>query len=78
MEPDKTSPSQGTETIIERLMMQRQALSLSQVASLLNLGLNTVYTMARAGRLPAYKLGSTLRCDPVELSRWLRDRALQT
>jgi excisionase family DNA binding protein len=38
------------------------------VASFLNLAKKTVYAMSSAGRIPAIKIGSVLRFDPIELA----------
>ncbi len=47
------------------------AISLTELSKILGMGRNTVYTMARLGRIPTYKFGSTLRADPIEIADWM-------
>jgi len=58
-------------SIVSRLRAMDSAISLTALAKILGMGRNTVYTMARAGRIPVYKLGSTLRADPIEIAKWM-------
>jgi excisionase family DNA binding protein len=46
-----------------------------QVADHLQLSEATVYAMARAGELPAKKIGSQWRFDLIEVDDWVRRQA---
>ncbi len=67
----KIVSQQEPATIVTRLRSMETALSLTELARILGMGRNTVYTMARSGRIPAYKFGSTLRADPIEIADWM-------
>jgi excisionase family DNA binding protein len=43
-----------------------------EVAHLLALKPSTIYEWAAKGKLPCIRLGSLLRFDPGELTRWVR------
>lgn len=45
------------------------------VASFLGLHVQTVYSMAKDGRLPSRKIGRGVRFDPSEIRAWLADQS---
>jgi excisionase family DNA binding protein len=49
----------------------RSALSVTDLAEMLSMGRNTVYTLVRSGRIPSMKIGSVLRLDPAVIADWL-------
>ncbi len=51
------------------------ALKVSDVVRYLNLDRSTVYSMVQAGRIPHYRIGDSIRFDPVILADWLRAHA---
>lgn len=51
--------------------MLRKLLTADEVAELLSVGRSTVHDWARAGALPAYRVGRVVRFDPDLLERWL-------
>lgn len=61
-------------SIFETIAARKKALTVAELASLLNLGKRTVYDMIDSGRLPAIKIGSTVRLDPRTTAQWLRAR----
>ena len=54
--------------------MRAEFLTVSEVASLLKLSESTVYTMVRAGAIPAVKLGNQWRVSETRLDEWLEEK----
>ena len=54
--------------------MRAEFLTVSEVASLLKLSESTVYTMVRAGDIPAVKLGHQWRVSETRLDEWLEQK----
>ncbi|MFC1631214.1 helix-turn-helix domain-containing protein [Candidatus Omnitrophota bacterium] len=52
-------------------------LTVHQVAKYLNLVPDTIYRKARAGEIPAVKMGKCWRFPKDTLDKWLNDRALE-
>jgi len=53
----------------------QSAISLTDWTAILDMGRNTIYTPAQAGKTPTYKIGSTLRVDPIEAADWLEAKS---
>lgn len=51
-----------------------EILTLDEVAAYLKAGKRTVYRLAQAGRIPAFKLGGTWRFRRAELDQWIAAR----
>ena len=51
----------------------RRAITASEVAALLSVSPITVYKMAKAGRMPSFRVGTAVRFDPRALAQWLRE-----
>jgi excisionase family DNA binding protein len=51
--------------------MADEVLTIKEVAALLKLAEKTVYAMAQAGEIPAFKIRGQWRIKRVELDRWL-------
>ncbi|MGD0308878.1 MAG: helix-turn-helix domain-containing protein [Acidobacteriota bacterium] len=47
-----------------------------QVAEFLAISPITVYKMAKAGRLPSFRVGTAVRFDPRAIAQWLRGNAV--
>ena len=73
-----SSAPEKPKSISEQVGSSPTALTVDDVASFLNLAKKTVYAMSSAGRIPAIKIGSVLRFDPVELADWIDSRTLST
>jgi excisionase family DNA binding protein len=48
------------------------ALTAKQLAELLNINRKTVFKMAKAGRIPSFRVGSAVRFDARLIVDWLR------
>jgi excisionase family DNA binding protein len=51
--------------------MADEVLTIKEVAALLKLAEKTVYTMAQAGEIPAFKIRGQWRIKRAELDRWI-------
>ena len=52
-------------------LMPDEVLTIKEVAALLKLAEKTVYAMANAGEIPAFKIRGQWRIKPTELDQWL-------
>ena len=64
------------ETIVDRLRVRRTALSVTELATILGMGRNTLYGHVQAGRIPSYRIRGTIRLDPVVIARWLEQQSM--
>ena len=63
-------------SIIDVLEKTQHALTVAEVAKILNMSPRTIYHYVASGRIPgAVKIGSAVRFDPTELASWLRKKA---
>jgi excisionase family DNA binding protein len=51
--------------------MADEVLTIKEVAALLKLAEKTVYAMAQAGEIPAFKIRGQWRIKQTELDRWI-------
>ena len=63
-------------TLVARLRAMETALSVSDLAELLSMGRNTMHVWVRSGKVPSYKIGNTIRIDPIEAADWLESRRM--
>lgn len=61
-------------TLIERLECRTQALTVSELAKILNMAASTIYEQAAEGRIPSFKIGSARRFDPKLIADMLRKK----
>jgi excisionase family DNA binding protein len=52
-----------------------EILTLEEVATYLKVGKRTVYRLAAAGKIPAFKLGGIWRFRRANLERWIADQS---
>jgi excisionase family DNA binding protein len=50
------------------------ALTVAELAQLLNISQRQVYTLAASNRIPTFKIGGSVRFDPSLFAAWLRGR----
>jgi excisionase family DNA binding protein len=58
-------------TLAEQLRSRKQALSVNELAELLQLDPKTVRRHNRRGHIPYFKVGRTIRFDPQQVADWL-------
>jgi excisionase family DNA binding protein len=51
------------------------ALTVFDVAGLLNISERQVYKLAAENRIPSFKIGGSVRFDPVAFAAWLRQKS---
>ncbi|HXW89512.1 MAG TPA: helix-turn-helix domain-containing protein, partial [Terriglobales bacterium] len=60
--------------LADSLEKRATALTVSDVASLLNISERQVYKLAADGRIPSFKVGNSIRFDPAAFAAWLRQK----
>jgi excisionase family DNA binding protein len=65
-----TAPEHEIKSVGQRLASFDRALTAYEVAALLKVHLDTVYKQARAGNLPSFRIGTSIRFDPKKLGEW--------
>jgi excisionase family DNA binding protein len=60
--------------LADSLEKRATALTVSDVASLLNISERQVYKLAADGRIPSFKIGNSIRFDPSAFAAWLRQK----
>jgi excisionase family DNA binding protein len=68
------SPPTEPQTIAETIESRTSALTVPEFCRIFSIPRATAYSWIRDGRLPAYRVGSTVRLDPAITARWLRTR----
>jgi len=58
--------------IISTVERCERALVVPEVAELFRVTPGTIYKLARRHAIPCFKLGGSIRFDPVVLSQWMR------
>jgi excisionase family DNA binding protein len=53
------------------------AITVAELAILLNLSRTTLYDMARRGAIPHCRIGGSVRFDPHAIAAWLRSRTIK-
>ena len=53
---------------------KRRALVVTDIAELLSISERQVYKLVAAHRIPCFKIGGSIRFDPLAISVWLRQK----
>jgi excisionase family DNA binding protein len=61
--------------LAEQVEGLNRALSVSELAALLNLNERTIRDKVKQGQIPYFRIGMTIRFDPKQLASWLRHLA---
>jgi len=64
--------------LAEIIQGKSRALRVNEVAAVLNVSERQIYKLAAERRIPAFRIGGSLRFDPATLASWLRSRMLPT
>lgn len=56
-------------------MSEDQVLTIKEVAAILKLAEKTVYSMARDGEIPAFKVRGQWRTRKLDFEKWMADQA---
>jgi excisionase family DNA binding protein len=68
---DSSAPS----SVADQLRNQRGLISVETLAELLNSSPKSLYAWVKQGRLPAVRLGASVKFDPFVIAGWLQERA---
>lgn len=60
--------------LADSLFGKTRALRVSDLATLLNISERQVYKLAAEHRIPNFKIGCSIRFDPVAIANWLRQK----
>lgn len=61
--------------LADEIAAMKQALTVEQMAALLQCSKKALYKMIQRGTLPHFRVGSMLRLDPEVTAQWLRSRS---
>lgn len=53
---------------------KESALTIEELATMVGVSPKTLYKAVKTGRLPAYRIGGSIRLDPEDIADWLRKR----
>jgi excisionase family DNA binding protein len=60
--------------LADQIEAMKQALTVEQLAALLQCSKKTLYKMIHRGTLPHFRVGTMVRLDPEVTAQWLRSR----
>jgi excisionase family DNA binding protein len=60
--------------LADHLDAKTNALTVSDVAELLNISERQVYKLAAENSIPSFKIGGSVRFDPAAFAAWLRQK----
>lgn len=64
--------AESARSIPEQLEKTAHALTAKNLAQLLQVSEITIYKLAKAHKLPSFRIGTAVRFDPRAIARWLR------
>jgi excisionase family DNA binding protein len=65
----------NTRDLPGRIEAVGHALTASEMCEWLHFGRTALYGMTKAGTIPSFKLGTSVRYDPYRIADWLRARS---
>jgi excisionase family DNA binding protein len=63
-------------TLAERLRAKNKALTVEELADLLGVAIRTVYKDVEDGRIPFFRVRSSIRFDPHQVADWLEGKMI--
>ena len=64
--------SDATSFLPDRIEQFDHALTANELAELLAVSRITIFKLAKAGRVPSFRIGTCVRFDPRAVAAWLR------
>jgi len=61
-------------TLADMIENYQRALTVEEFAELVRISEKTVRRQIRAGKIPAYRIGTLVRLDPAQTAEWMRER----
>jgi excisionase family DNA binding protein len=71
---DADASRQGPLTLADRIERFQHALNARQLSDLLRVSRITIFKLAKAGRMPSFRIGTCVRFDPKSTAAWLRSQ----
>ena len=68
----RSLPVAEARSIADQVESYRHALQASELAELLAISKVTIFKLAKAGRIPSFRVGTCVRFDPRKVADWLR------
>ena len=62
--------------MLEELKAKRSAMTVKEVAKILNLSQREIYKLAAANQIPHFKIGTSVRFDPPAVIVWLEAKMM--
>ena len=63
------------QSVVERIENHEGgAMTAQQLSKILSVSSISLYKMAKSGRLPSFKIGTSVRFCPMTVARWVRER----
>jgi excisionase family DNA binding protein len=62
----------GPRSLADQIESYSHALKAAELAEVLSVSRITVFKMAKAGRIPSFRIGTCVRFDPRAVATWLR------
>jgi len=59
-------------SIIEELESLGRAITVAELGRYIHLGRTAIYDLVRGGRIPYFRIGYSVRFDPLQIAEWLR------
>lgn len=63
-------------SIVERIRRSKSALSAKQLAEVMGCAESNITKKAKAGKIPCYRFGGSIKFDPVVTADWLENQAM--
>jgi excisionase family DNA binding protein len=58
----------------ETMLKSQRALTVAQIAALLSVSERQVYKLVQTGEIPHFKVGASVRFDPLLISNWMEQQ----
>ena len=65
-----------TGSIIAHIRSRRKAWTAAELSEVIGLSQKHILKMAKAQRIPSYRLGGSVRFDPASVANWLENRSV--
>jgi|HubBroStandDraft_5_1064220.scaffolds.fasta_scaffold45151_4 excisionase family DNA binding protein len=72
MEDTEQDDLYNAPTLADKIARHKGALTAKDLAELLNISRKTIFKVAKAGRIPNFRVGSAVRFDPRLVIDWLQ------